>query len=158
MKLMSDSVTVFFFCWYFSNDPTILFCSWNSSDRLSLLLAKERSHTQTYIGCMKKGQVFANPKLKWLVLPIWSRDNFLNCARRTFPFLLPIVLMKREMTAIWCLWSNDQLKREIYSVNAPFLAEVTIFLFVHAVVFCFMFPMVLTKREMTAIWCFLLIE
>nr|BAX24827.1 beta 1,3-glycosyltransferase-like protein III [Oryza glumipatula]BAX24875.1 putative Avr9 elicitor response protein [Oryza longistaminata] len=34
-------------------------------DRLSLLLAKERSHTQTYIGCMKKGPVFTDPKLKW---------------------------------------------------------------------------------------------
>lgn len=43
-------------------------------DRLSLLLAKERSHPQTYIGCMKKGPVFTDPKLKWLVLPfnvIW---------------------------------------------------------------------------------------
>jgi hypothetical protein len=36
-----------------------------SADRLSLLLAKERSHTQTYIGCMKKGPVFTDPKLKW---------------------------------------------------------------------------------------------
>ncbi|XP_074290278.1 putative beta-1,3-galactosyltransferase 14 [Silene latifolia] len=34
-------------------------------DRLSLLLAKERSNPQTYIGCMKKGPVFTNPKLKW---------------------------------------------------------------------------------------------
>ncbi|XP_076943348.1 putative beta-1,3-galactosyltransferase 13 [Bidens hawaiensis] len=34
-------------------------------DRLSLLLAKERHHTQTYIGCMKKGPVFTDPKLKW---------------------------------------------------------------------------------------------
>ncbi|KAL4308466.1 hypothetical protein GQ457_01G003950 [Hibiscus cannabinus] len=34
-------------------------------DRLSLLIAKERSHPQTYIGCMKKGPVFTNPKLKW---------------------------------------------------------------------------------------------
>lgn len=34
-------------------------------DRLSLLLAKERSHTQTYIGCMKKGPVFTDPNLKW---------------------------------------------------------------------------------------------
>ncbi|XP_057531290.1 probable beta-1,3-galactosyltransferase 14 [Amaranthus tricolor] len=35
-------------------------------DRLSLLLAKERpDHPQTYIGCMKKGPVFTNPKLKW---------------------------------------------------------------------------------------------
>lgn len=38
------------------------------SDRLSLLLAKERSHSQTYLGCMKKGPVFTDPKLKWLVL------------------------------------------------------------------------------------------
>ncbi|XP_023524655.1 probable beta-1,3-galactosyltransferase 14 [Cucurbita pepo subsp. pepo] len=34
-------------------------------DRLSLLLAKERTHPQTYIGCMKKGPVFTDPKLKW---------------------------------------------------------------------------------------------
>ncbi|XP_059661431.1 probable beta-1,3-galactosyltransferase 13 [Cornus florida] len=34
-------------------------------DRLSLLLAKERSHPQTYIGCMKKGPVFTDPHLKW---------------------------------------------------------------------------------------------
>ncbi|XP_072999415.1 probable beta-1,3-galactosyltransferase 14 isoform X1 [Typha latifolia] len=34
-------------------------------DRLSLLLAEERSHPQTYIGCMKKGPVFTDPKLKW---------------------------------------------------------------------------------------------
>lgn len=43
------------------------------TDRLSLLLAKERSHSQTYLGCMKKGPVFTDPKLKWFVtkwLPI----------------------------------------------------------------------------------------
>jgi len=40
------------------------------ADRLSLLLAKERSHPQTYIGCMKKGPVFTDPKLKWLVFVI----------------------------------------------------------------------------------------
>ncbi|KAF5778292.1 putative galactosylxylosylprotein 3-beta-galactosyltransferase [Helianthus annuus] len=34
-------------------------------DRLSLLLAKERTHSQTYLGCMKKGPVFTDPKLKW---------------------------------------------------------------------------------------------
>ncbi|KAM5586227.1 putative beta-1,3-galactosyltransferase 14 [Rosa sericea] len=34
-------------------------------DRLSTLLAKERSHSQTYLGCMKKGPVFTDPKLKW---------------------------------------------------------------------------------------------
>eukprot|EP00268_Persea_americana_P050655 TRINITY_DN5525_c0_g1_i2.p1 TRINITY_DN5525_c0_g1~~TRINITY_DN5525_c0_g1_i2.p1 ORF type:complete len:288 (+),score=52.24 TRINITY_DN5525_c0_g1_i2:393-1256(+) len=34
-------------------------------DRLSLLVAKERSHPLTYLGCMKKGPVFTNPNLKW---------------------------------------------------------------------------------------------
>ncbi|KAI3933023.1 hypothetical protein MKW92_002546 [Papaver armeniacum] len=34
-------------------------------DRLSLLLAKERSDPRTYLGCMKKGPVFTDPKLKW---------------------------------------------------------------------------------------------
>ncbi|KAJ4726426.1 Hexosyltransferase [Melia azedarach] len=34
-------------------------------DRLSLLLAKERPHSQTYLGCLKKGPVFTDPKLKW---------------------------------------------------------------------------------------------
>lgn len=34
-------------------------------DRLSTLLAKDRSHSQTYLGCMKKGPVFTDPKLKW---------------------------------------------------------------------------------------------
>ncbi|CAH8341949.1 unnamed protein product [Eruca vesicaria subsp. sativa] len=34
-------------------------------DRLGTLLAKERLHSQTYIGCMKKGPVITNPKLKW---------------------------------------------------------------------------------------------
>ena len=35
------------------------------SDRLATLLAKERSHSLTYIGCMKKGPVITDPKLKW---------------------------------------------------------------------------------------------
>ncbi|KAE8100022.1 hypothetical protein FH972_017957 [Carpinus fangiana] len=34
-------------------------------DRLSTLLAKERTHSMTYIGCMKKGPVITDPKNKW---------------------------------------------------------------------------------------------
>ncbi|CAA6660930.1 unnamed protein product [Spirodela intermedia] len=34
-------------------------------DRLATLLAKERSHPRTYIGCMKKGPVVTDPKMKW---------------------------------------------------------------------------------------------
>ncbi|KAK7831195.1 putative beta-1 [Quercus suber] len=34
-------------------------------DRLAILLAKERTHPLTYIGCMKKGPVITDPKMKW---------------------------------------------------------------------------------------------
>ncbi|KAL9440356.1 hypothetical protein AB3S75_019088 [Citrus x aurantiifolia] len=34
-------------------------------DRLATLLAKERSNPLTYIGCMKKGPVITDPKMKW---------------------------------------------------------------------------------------------
>ncbi|KAK1375790.1 Hexosyltransferase [Heracleum sosnowskyi] len=34
-------------------------------DRLATLLAKERTHALTYIGCMKRGHVITNPKIKW---------------------------------------------------------------------------------------------
>ncbi|KAG0502419.1 hypothetical protein HPP92_002491 [Vanilla planifolia] len=34
-------------------------------DRLATLLAKDHPHKRTYIGCMKKGPVITNPKLKW---------------------------------------------------------------------------------------------
>ncbi|KAK9131153.1 hypothetical protein Sjap_011640 [Stephania japonica] len=33
-------------------------------DRLATLLAKERTHSMMYIGCMKKGPVITDPKLK----------------------------------------------------------------------------------------------
>ncbi|XP_024033134.1 probable beta-1,3-galactosyltransferase 12 [Citrus clementina] len=33
--------------------------------RLATLLAKERSNPLTYIGCMKKGHVITDPKMKW---------------------------------------------------------------------------------------------
>ncbi|CAI0545097.1 unnamed protein product [Linum tenue] len=33
-------------------------------NRLSTLLAKDRPHSRTYLGCMKKGPVFSDPKLK----------------------------------------------------------------------------------------------
>ena len=34
-------------------------------DRLSTILAKERSTSRTYIGCMKNGPVIKDPKLNW---------------------------------------------------------------------------------------------
>ncbi|KAJ4893649.1 hypothetical protein Rs2_20443 [Raphanus sativus] len=49
-------------------------------DRLSLLLAKERSHSQTYIGCLKKGPVFTDPKLKWYepLADLLGKEYFLH--------------------------------------------------------------------------------
>ncbi|XP_021829735.1 uncharacterized protein LOC110769974 [Prunus avium] len=35
------------------------------SDQLATLQATERTHSQTYIGCMKKGLVITDPKMKW---------------------------------------------------------------------------------------------
>lgn len=46
------------------SDLVILMCK-IMSDRLATLLAKERTHALTYIGCMKKGHVITNPKIKW---------------------------------------------------------------------------------------------
>lgn len=34
-------------------------------DRLATLLAQERTNPMTYIGCMKKGPVITDPKMKW---------------------------------------------------------------------------------------------
>lgn len=34
-------------------------------DRLAALLAKDRPHHRTYIGCMKKGPVVSDPNMKW---------------------------------------------------------------------------------------------
>ncbi|KAF0926564.1 hypothetical protein E2562_026880 [Oryza meyeriana var. granulata] len=34
-------------------------------DRLAALLAKDRPHYRTYIGCMKKGPVVSDPNMKW---------------------------------------------------------------------------------------------
>jgi len=49
-------------------------------DRLSLLLAKERGHSQTYLGCMKKGPVFTDPKLKWYepLADLLGKEYFLH--------------------------------------------------------------------------------
>ncbi|CAH8260528.1 unnamed protein product [Arabidopsis lyrata] len=49
-------------------------------DRLSLLLAKERSHSQTYLGCLKKGPVFTDPKLKWYepLADLLGKEYFLH--------------------------------------------------------------------------------
>lgn len=58
-------------------------------DRLATLLAKERTHSMTYIGCMKKGPVITDPKMKWyvwiLLLMIYC-NTFVNSCSSFYVF------------------------------------------------------------------------
>ena len=67
---------------FFPQSKLMFIFNW-LSDRLSLLLAKDRNHPQTYIGCMKKGPVINDPKLKWFV-PL---NLFLLCLHVVIMFL-----------------------------------------------------------------------
>ncbi|CAI5524642.1 unnamed protein product [Closterium sp. Naga37s-1] len=40
-------------------------------DRLSSLIARPRKSPRTYLGCLKKGAVFTNPKMKWFEPKSW---------------------------------------------------------------------------------------
>ncbi|GJP39159.1 hypothetical protein CLOM_g1861, partial [Closterium sp. NIES-68] len=40
-------------------------------DRLSSLISRTRKSPRTYLGCLKKGAVFTNPKLKWFEPKSW---------------------------------------------------------------------------------------
>ena len=76
-QIIMSKLMMTFICVQVSKSVSV-FCSVNvlslmlifftSSDRLATLLAKERSHSLTYIGCMKKGPVITDPKLKWYAL------------------------------------------------------------------------------------------
>ncbi|CAN1761976.1 Probable beta-1,3-galactosyltransferase 12 [Linum perenne] len=57
-------------------------------DRLATLLAKERTHSRTYIGCMKKGPVITDPKLKWQVTSTRNQDTSLGMS--TFCMLMAL--------------------------------------------------------------------
>ncbi|KAK9269440.1 hypothetical protein L1049_001214 [Liquidambar formosana] len=72
-------------------------------DRLSLLLAKERSHPQTYLGCMKKGPVFTDPKLKWYepLSHLLGKEYFLHAYG-------PIYALSADVVASLVALRNDR--------------------------------------------------
>ncbi|CAJ1978499.1 unnamed protein product [Sphenostylis stenocarpa] len=74
-------------------------------DRLSLLLAKERSHPQTYIGCMKKGPVFTDPKLKWYepLSNLLGKEYFLHAYG-------PIYVLSADVVSSLVALRNDSFR------------------------------------------------
>lgn len=74
-------------------------------DRLSLLLAKERTHSQTYIGCMKKGPVFTDPKLKWFepLSYLLGKEYFLHAYG-------PIYALSADVVASLAALRNDSFR------------------------------------------------
>ncbi|KAL0545793.1 hypothetical protein IC582_015685 [Cucumis melo] len=74
-------------------------------DRLSLLLAKERSHSQTYIGCMKKGPVFTDPKLKWYepLSPLLGNEYFFHAYG-------PIYILSADVVASLVALKNNSFR------------------------------------------------
>ncbi|KAK9674483.1 hypothetical protein RND81_12G235500 [Saponaria officinalis] len=81
-------------------------------DRLSLLLAKERSNPQTYIGCMKKGPVFTDPKLKWYepLSHLLGKEYFLHAYGPIYALSAKVV---RTLTALrndsFRMFSNEDV-------------------------------------------------
>ncbi|XP_021595768.1 probable beta-1,3-galactosyltransferase 14 isoform X2 [Manihot esculenta] len=74
-------------------------------DRLSLLLAKERAHSQTYLGCMKKGPVFTDPKLKWYepLSTLLGKEYFLHAYG-------PIYALSADVVASLVALRNDSFR------------------------------------------------
>ncbi|KAG2309777.1 hypothetical protein Bca52824_029525 [Brassica carinata] len=74
-------------------------------DRLSLLLAKERSHSQTYLGCLKKGPVFTDPKLKWYepLADLLGKEYFLHAYGPIYALSADVV------TSLVALKNNRQI-------------------------------------------------
>ncbi|OVA12282.1 Glycosyl transferase [Macleaya cordata] len=85
-------------------------------DRLSLLLAKERSHPQTYLGCMKKGPVFTDPNLKWYepLSYILGKEYFLHAYGPIYALSAEVVvslvaLRNNRQVVIFRMFSNEDV-------------------------------------------------
>lgn len=74
-------------------------------DRLSTLLAKERSHSQTYIGCMKKGPVITDPKMKW-----YEKSGHLIGNEYFLHAYGPIYVLSKEVVASLAAARNNSLR------------------------------------------------
>ncbi|KAF2612838.1 hypothetical protein F2Q70_00010002 [Brassica cretica] len=87
-------------------------------DRLSLLLAKERSHSQTYLGCLKKGPVFTDPKLKWYepLADLLGQEYFLHAYGPIYALSADVV------TSLVALKNNRMFSNEDVTIGAWMLA------------------------------------
>ncbi|XP_052210012.1 probable beta-1,3-galactosyltransferase 12 isoform X1 [Diospyros lotus] len=74
-------------------------------DRLATLLAKERSHSRTYIGCMKKGPVITDPKMKW-----YEKSGHLIGSEYFLHAYGPIYVLSAEVVASLAITRNDSLR------------------------------------------------
>lgn len=89
-------------------------------DRLATLLAKERTHSMTYIGCMKKGPVITDPKLKW-----YEKSGHLIGNEYFLHAYGPIYVLSAEVVASLAAARNNSLRmfsNEDVSVGSWMLA------------------------------------
>ncbi|XP_068648180.1 probable beta-1,3-galactosyltransferase 12 [Aristolochia californica] len=89
-------------------------------DRLATLLAKERAHPLTYLGCMKKGPVITDPKMKWFEKSghLLGNEYFLHAYG-------PIYALSAEVVAALATARNGSLRmfnNEDVSVGSWMLA------------------------------------
>ncbi|KAL6208018.1 hypothetical protein ACLB2K_018970 [Fragaria x ananassa] len=74
-------------------------------DRLAILLAKERTDSRTYIGCMKKGPVITDPKMKW-----YEKSGHLIGNEYYLHAYGPIYVLSAEVVASLATARNNSLR------------------------------------------------
>ncbi|KAA8521277.1 hypothetical protein F0562_011977 [Nyssa sinensis] len=74
-------------------------------DRLATLLAKERTNSLTYIGCMKKGPVITDPKFKW-----YEKSGHLIGNEYFLHAYGPIYVLSTEVVASLATARNNSLR------------------------------------------------
>lgn len=78
-------------------------------DRLATLLAKDRTSPRTYLGCMKKGPVITDPKLKW-----FEPQGSMLGSEYFYHAYGPIYALSAEVVASLALARNDSFR---YFIN-----------------------------------------
>lgn len=74
-------------------------------DRLATLLAKERTDPRTYIGCMKKGPVITDPKMKW-----YEKSGHLIGNEYFLHAYGPIYVLSAEVVSSLAIARNNSLR------------------------------------------------
>lgn len=78
-------------------------------DRLATLLAKDRTSSRTYLGCMKKGPVITDPKLKW-----YEPQGYMLGSEYFKHAYGPIYALSSEVVASLAMARNDSFR---YFIN-----------------------------------------